>query len=284
LSETESATASVSAADEVELVDGRIEPRDRGLAYGDGLFETMRWSAGRVPLLDRHFARLAEGARRLGISLPDLADLGAAIAGAAPADGDAVVKLVVTRGAGSRGYGLPKDAVPTAFALIEPWMPRVPADPEGLSLVWCRTQLAAQPALAGIKHLNRLEQVLARAEWDDPAIDEGLLCDPSGHVVCATAANLFAVIDGRLWTPDVSHSGVAGVARGVLLDERVLGAEVRPIARAVLESADEIFLTNALAGVRPVVRLGTRRLKPGEVTRAAVAVLARLGLRSGWAW
>jgi 4-amino-4-deoxychorismate lyase len=265
------------------LVDGRIDPRDRGLAYGDGLFETMRWSAGRVPLLDRHLARLADGARRLGISLPDLGGLEAAIAGAAPADGVAVVKLVVTRGVGSRGYGPPKDAVPTAFARVEPWTPRATADPEGLSLVWCRMRLALQPALAGIKHLNRLEQVLARGEWDDPAIDEGLLCDPSGHVVCATAANLFAVIDGRLVTPDVSHAGVAGVSRGVLLDAPALGAAVRPIAREVLESADEIFLTNALSGVRPVVRLGTRRWQPGAAARAAAAILARHGLESGWA-
>lgn len=264
------------------LVDGRLDPRDRGLAYGDGLFETMRWSAGRVPLLDRHLARLAEGARRLGIRLPDFAGLGTSIAGVAPAEGDAVVKLVVTRGVGGRGYAPPQHAMPTAFAWVEPWTPRTSADPEGLSLVWCRMRLAVQPALAGLKHLNRLEQVLARAEWDDPAIDEGLLCDPSGHVVCATAANLFAVIDGRLVTPDVSHAGVAGVARGVLLDDPALGALVRPIAREALESADELFLSNALAGVRPVARLGTRRWRPGAAARAAVAVLARHGLESGW--
>jgi len=265
------------------LVDGRIDPRDRGLAYGDGLFETMRWSAGRVPLLDRHLARLADGARRLGIELPNLGGLEAAIARAAPADRDAVVKLVVTRGVGTRGYQPPKELEPTAFATVEPWTPRASADPAGLSLIWCRMRLAWQPVLAGIKHLNRLEQVLARAEWDDPAIDEGLLCDPSGHVVCATAANLFAVIDGRLVTPDVSYAGVAGVARGVLLDAAALGAEVRPIAREVLEAADEIFLTNALHGVRPVVRLGTRRWQPGAAARAAAAILARHGLESGWA-
>jgi 4-amino-4-deoxychorismate lyase len=262
------------------LVDGRLDPRDRGLAYGDGLFETMRWSGGRVPLLARHLARLADGARRLGIALPDLASFEAAVSAVAPANADAMVKLVVTRGVGPRGYASPKDPSPTAFALVETWAPRAIADPEGLSLVWCRVRLAAQPALAGIKHLNRLEQVLARAEWDDPTIDEGLLCDPSGHVVCATAANLFAVIDGRLVTPDVSHAGVAGVARGVLLDEPALAPVVRQIPREALDAAEELFLTNALAGVRPVVRLGECRWRAGEAAREAARVLARHGLES----
>lgn len=260
--------------------DGRLDPRDRGLAYGDGLYETMRWTHGRLPLLRSHLARLRDGARRLGIPLPDLGDLEAAIAPAAPAGIDAVVKLVVTRGVGARGYAAPRDPVPVVFALVEPWVPRPSADPDGLSLVWCRLQLGVQPALAGIKHLNRLEQVLARAEWDDPAVDEGLLCDPSGHVLCATAANLFAVIDGRLLTPDLHGAGVAGVARALLLSEPALAIDVRAISRVALETADEVFLTNALAGVQPAARLGTRRWRPGDAARAAARVLAGHGLAS----
>lgn len=264
------------------LADGRIDPRDRGLAYGDGLYETMRWTHGRLPLLGPHLARLLDGAHRLGIPLPDLGDLEAVIAPAVPVGIDAVVKLVVTRGVGARGYAAPRDPAPVAFALVEPWVPRPSNDPDGLSLVWCRLQLAVQPALAGIKHLNRLEQVLARAEWNDPAVDEGLLCDPSGHVLCATAANLFAVIDGRLLTPDLRGAGVAGVARALLLAEPALAVEVRDIARATLESADEVFLTNALTGVRPVIRLGARRWRPGNAARSAAAVLAGHGLESGF--
>lgn len=261
------------------LVDGRVDPRDRGLAYGDGLYETMRWSGDRVPLLARHLVRLAAGARRLGIVLPDLSGLASDLARVAPAGSEAVVKLIVTRGLGPRGYAPPPTPSPTAFALIEPFASRAPVDPAGLSLLWCCTRLAPQPTLAGIKHLNRLEQVLARAEWDDPAIDEGLLCDPSDHVVCATAANLFAVIDGRLVTPDLSHAGVAGVARGVLLD--ALDVAIRPIGKAEIDAASEVFLTNAVHGVRPVSRIDARRYAPGIAFAAAVEALARAGLDSG---
>ncbi len=258
------------------LIDGRLDPRDRGVAYGDGVFETMRWTGGRIPLLQWHLARLAGGVGRLGIRLPDLSGLEAAIADATPVAGDAVVRLVVTRGVGPRGYAPPRDALATAFALIEPWLPRRTADPEGLVLRWCQLRLAPQPALAGIKHLNRLEQVLARAEWDDPTIDEGLLCDPSGHVVCATAANLFAVIDGRLVTPDVSRVGVAGVARAIVRD--ALDVEVRSLPSAELDRATEVFLTNAVRGVMRVARIDARRFAPGPVARAAAEALARNGL------
>jgi 4-amino-4-deoxychorismate lyase len=137
-------------------------------------------------------------------------------------------------------------------------------------------RLASQPALAGIKHLNRLEQVLARAEWDDPAIDEGLLCDASGHVVCATAANLFAVIDGRLVTPDVSHAGVAGVARAIVVD--ALAAEVRRVSADDIERASEVFLTNALRGVMRVARIDARRFGSGPLAAEAARALARAGL------
>lgn len=255
------------------LVEGRVDPRDRGLAYGDGLYETMRWSNGRIPLLERHLARLVGAAARLGLPLPERGVLERAVAGAGVDLADAAVKLVVTRGVGPRGYAPPQPASATAFALVAAWTP--PAS-RGLVLRRCELTLAPQPALAGLKHLNRLEQVLARAEWDDPAIDEGLLCDPSGHVVCATAANLFAVIDRRLVTPDLSRAGVAGVARAIVCE--ALDVEVRALPFAALERASEVFLTNALRGVMPVARIGAWRYAPGPATRAAAAALARAGL------
>jgi 4-amino-4-deoxychorismate lyase len=256
--------------------DDRVDPRDRGLAYGDGLFETMRWHDGRIPLLDRHLQRLRLGAQRLALALPELGDIAGIVGPTLDRVSDAVVKLVVTRGVGRRGYASPDTPQPTAFLLVDSFAPRRPMDPRGLTLHWCETRLAIQPLLAGIKHINRLEQVLARAEWAGSVIDEGLMCDPSDHVVCAVSNNVFAVLDGCLVTPAIDHAGVAGVARAVLMD--ALDVIVRQVSRAEFASATEVFLCNAVHGAWPVIRLGGRALDPGPMARAAAAALATAGL------
>ncbi|MCM2355929.1 MAG: aminodeoxychorismate lyase [Arenimonas sp.] len=230
------------------------DPADRGLAYGDGLFETMRVSGAAVPWWDAHLARLAHGAQRLGIPTPDadwLAGEAAALLAEAPAE--AVLKLVLTRGAGGRGYSLPEVTVPTVVLSVHP----LPAPFDGpLTLRWCDLRLALQPRLAGLKHLNRLEQVLARAEWNDPAIHEGLMLDAAGRVTCATAANVFALVGGRWLTPALHEAGVAGIARGWVLANvpEAAEAELRP---ADIESAGALFLCNAVRGILPVGRLGS---------------------------
>lgn len=226
---------------------------DRGAAYGDGLFETMRAHAGEVPWWGRHWERLARGAQRLCIALP----------GRERVEGEAlrllegrngVLKLVVTRGSGGRGYAPPAEAEPT-WALSRHSLPD--ASPiGGLVLRWCALRLGVQPALAGIKHCNRLEQVLARAEWTDLDVHEGLLLDTDGHVVCATAANVFVLRDGRWHTPAVDRCGVAGVCRAWALER--LDADVRRLSMADVEQADAVFVCNAVRGILPVARLGDR--------------------------
>lgn len=262
--------------------ENRIDPRDRGLAYGDGLFETMRWHDGRIPLLDRHLERLGHGAQRLALALPEFGDIEDRVGPALDGVSDAVVKLVVTRGVGQRGYASPASPQPTAFLQVDSFARRRPLDPRGLALQWCETRLAVQPLLAGIKHLNRLEQVLARAEWSAPDIDEGLMCDPSGHVVCAVSNNVFAVLDGRVVTPAVDLAGVAGVARAVLME--ALDVTVRQVSRAEFASATEIFVCNAVHGAWPVIRLGDRALEPGPMVRSASAALAAAGLPPEIVW
>jgi 4-amino-4-deoxychorismate lyase len=151
--------------------------------------------------------------------------------------------------------------------------PKPRNDPEdGIVVRMCDTPLGLNPRLAGLKHLNRLEQVLASAEWDDPGIAEGLMSSLDGRIVCATAANVFLVRDGRLVTPAIRDCGVAGVMRGVVLDaarELALEVEVTDVAATALAAADELFLTNAITGVRPVGEvLGVRRYTaPGPITR-----------------
>ena len=234
-----------------------IDPRNRGLAYGDGLFETMRAHRGKLPLWPRHLARLREGARRLGIALPSIECIEARIAEAIGSCGAGVLKLLVTRGEGGRGYAPPVDSPPAWLLSLH----QVPAPPRsGLRLHWCETRLALQPALAGIKHCNRLEQVLARAEVDRAGCDEGLMLDMAGIPTCAAAANLLVLRDGRWSTPRVEACGVAGVLRGWLLDQGV--AEIADHSPEAVECADALALCNAVRGILPVAVLGARAWAP----------------------
>lgn len=265
------------------LVDGRpalaVAADDRGLAYGDGLFETIRFVAGAAPLWAGHMARLARGALRLRLAAPAAAVWAAEAARVA--DGrDCVVKLVLTRGSG-RGYGA---AAASGARRIVQRLPLPAFDPEayrhGLRLRWCRLRLAEQPALAGLKHLNRLEQVLARSEWRDRRIDEGLCMAADGRVVCATAANVFIVRDGTVATPALDRCGVAGVARAFLLARarRRWPVVVTALRPADLEAADEVFLCNAVRGVMPVRALARWRWRPGPVAAALGYTLAARGI------
>lgn len=239
---------------------------DRGQAYGDALFETLRAHRGELPWWDAHWARLSGGAQRLGLALPDPQQVRAEAADLL-AGGDAVLKLILSRGAGGRGYAPPARVEPVWTLSRHPLPP--PARRGGLRLRWCELRLAEQPALAGLKHCNRLEQVLARAEWDDPEIDEGLLRNAADEVVCATAANVF-VLHGQRWTtPPLERCGVAGVCRQHLIG--LGGARIAPLTAADLQCADAVFLCNAVRGILPVARLGERHWAP----HPAVAGLRR---------
>lgn len=252
---------------------GAVPVNDRGLAYGDGLFETMRTHQGRVPWWDAHWSRLAHGAARLRLPLPDRAQVARqaeAMLADEGSDASSVLKLVVTRGAGGRGYMPAADSAPL-------WMlsrHRLPSPPRkgGLQLRWCTTRLALQPALAGLKHCNRLEQVLARGEWSDAEIDEGLVQDMDGHVVSATAANLFVLRDGGWHTPPVDRCGVAGVCRAWLLST-CAGQETRMGVHEI-ETADAVVLCNAVRGILPVARLGDRAWSPHHQVRTLRGHLA----------
>ena len=230
---------------------------DRGLAYGDGLFETMRAHEGDVHWWTAHWRRLERGAHALGIALPDQA--GVRHEAQALLDGaGGVLKLIVTRGVGGRGYA-PFDANSPHWILSRHDAPPT-APAEGLALRWCDTRLAVQPALAGIKHCNRLEQVLARVEWRDADIHEGLMRSTEGDVVSATAANLFVLHDGHWTTPAVDCCGIAGVCREWAID--ALQAREARLAVTEVEAAEAVFLCNAARGILPVARLGARLWRP----------------------
>lgn len=256
-----------------------ISVDDRGLQYGDGLFETMSAQDGRVRNFERHMERLAEGGRRLGFAVPDPKLIADECERALTGLGAGSVKLMVTRGPGPRSYRPP--AEPAVTRIVVSSAPKPRNDPEdGIVVRLCETPLGLNPRLAGLKHLNRLEQVLACAEWNDPGIAEGLMSSVDGRLVCATAANVFLVRSGRLVTPAIRDCGVAGVMRGRVLEAaRELGidAEVIDVRPEDLAAADEVFLTNAITGVRPVGEvLGVRRYGgAGEVTRALLELTTR---------
>ncbi len=243
------------------LVNGRegahVDPMDRGLHYGDGLFETMAVQGGGVRFLDWHLERLADGAARLAIPLPDMRTLRAEIAAVSAAGG--VVKLILTRGAGERGYRPPPRPEPTRMIFGLPWPTPAPAAwTGGVRVGWCRTRLGRNPRLAGIKHLNRLEQVLARAEWDDAAMAEALMMDDRGHAICGTQTNLFARIAGRWTTPVLDQCGVAGVMRRAFITWAAARGDPvieRELPAAELAGAAALLLTNAVIGAWPVREL-----------------------------
>jgi len=234
---------------------GGLPADDRGLAYGDGVFRTMRVRAGEPLWWRDHYAKLADDARALDLPCPEDALLLDEVRRAA-AGQDGVAKLILTRGSGERGYAPP--ALPQGTRVVTFGTAAGSAGASDITVRWCRLRLAAQPRLAGIKHLNRLENVLARAEWHDPEVHEGLLCDDTEAVVSGVSSNLFIVRSGGLLTPELGRCGVAGVARGrILRAARAQGVdvEVTRITPAMLLDAEAVMLCNAVQGVRRVARL-----------------------------
>lgn len=237
---------------------GSVDAMDRGLAYGDGVFRTLRTEDGQPLWWRDHYAKLAADCAALMLACPDESGLHAEVCRAAEA-GQGVVKIVVTRGTGARGYAPPLGQAATRIVMSAPLPVHAQVHaPDDIAARWCALRLARQPRLAGIKHLNRLENVLARAEWDDPAIVEGLLRDDSGAVIGGVMSNLLLAKNGELLTPEVSQCGVAGVARTRVLRaaaRRGIRTRIERVLPAAILAADEVMICNSVIGVRRVARL-----------------------------
>lgn len=243
-----------------------IATSDRGLNYGDGLFETALVRDGVVRFLPSHLARLQEGCDRLGIAYPGDAVLSGDIGKLLESAREGVLKVVVTRGQGARGYRPSADASPTRIVALHP-LPAANSS-DGLTVRWCDVRLSRNAMLAGIKHLNRLEQVLAQREWDDPAIGEGLMLDTEGELVCGTSSNLFVVRNGALFTSDLRFCGVRGVMRAQVLHaaERLgVATHEEPLWPEDLLEASEVFVTNAVRGIRSIVALDSSSWPAGPM-------------------
>jgi 4-amino-4-deoxychorismate lyase len=258
------------------LVDGQpamgLSVLDRGLHYGDGLFETIACRNAEACFLELHLQRLAEGCGRLDLRYADFPPLAAKIRELAATQTRSIIKLILTRGsATARGYGATGDERAHTVLLQYRWPPEDPAPWErGVVARSATGRLGENPLLAGLKHLNRLEQVLIRAEWTDPLIQEALVFSSSGWLVSGTMSNVFLVRDSRIMTPAITHAGIRGVMRRVVINAAQRGGvEVTEMAldAAAVHGAEEIFLTNARIGIWPVRALDGRARAVGPVTR-----------------
>ncbi len=248
-----------------------INVSDRGFQYGDGLFETIEARDGRAVFLERHLERLSTGCVRLHIPFPGAELLRFELKQLCDSSDRAILKIIVTRGSGGRGYRQPEVIEPSRVLSLHPY-PDYPETYQQLGVVarFCTSRLGLNPALAGIKHLNRLEQVMARSEWTDPTIQEGLMLDISGHVIEGTMTNLFYIKNNSLYTATLANSGVAGIMRGIIM---ALAAEQSvPVIEHLytqdeLLAADELFVCNSIIGIWPIKQIGTTHFSVGPITR-----------------
>jgi 4-amino-4-deoxychorismate lyase len=270
---------------EVVLVNGipdrQVAPLDRAVHFGDGLFETIACRRGRPRFLSLHLERLELGCTRLGIDPGNLDDLRGEVRALAREVDSAIVKVLVTRGTAlARGYAVTGREKATRITLRYAWPSETAsASQDGVQVRTAAMRLGENPALAGLKHCNRLEQVLARREWTDPDISEALLFSSSDRLVSGTMSNVFIVQGSRLRTPRVDLCGVAGVMRHVVLREAAnAGIPVQEdvLSAEDLRSANELFLTNARIGIWPVRAHDGRPISPGPLTRRLQQLIAPL--------
>ncbi|MDJ0938929.1 MAG: aminodeoxychorismate lyase [Woeseiaceae bacterium] len=257
---------------------------DRGLLYGDGLFETIAVRDGTPRLLDLHLARLADGCGRLGIEMPAAnileRDIERALA-LCTADWRAcTLKLVITAGEGPRGYRRAPGTRPESLVGVFP-SASLPDYEQGVAVMTCRTRASIQPDLAGLKTLARLDQVLARREWDTAGTWEGLMFDADEQLTCGTMTNVFLVNGNTISTPLLDRSGVAGIMRRhlmTLLGAQSIECREERLRSDDLSAADEVFLCNSQVGAVPVRSIDERTLEPGEATRSVMALLGYNGV------
>jgi 4-amino-4-deoxychorismate lyase len=257
------------------LINGKhvsqVESCDRGLHYGDGLFETIAIVNSQPRFWQRHLARLSSGCETLMLPMVPVKLLRDEIDYLIKGKQRAVLKILLTRGCGGRGYTMPDECKPTRILSLHPW-PDYPGSYSvgGVHVHLCHTQLYEDRRLSGIKHLNRLPQVMASHEWQQAACQEGFMFYPDDTLAEGTRTNIFMVKQGELLTPALNRGGVNGIMRGVVMDiAEQLGLAVRQaeVPRQELADMDEVFICNSLIGIWPVIQAGDWHWQVGNITR-----------------
>ena len=253
-----------------------ISPLDRGFAYGDGVFRTMVIRSGLPVNWPLHYQKLVADCAAIGIVCPSAELLMSDFLQLfsiedVDSEKQEVAKIMITRGEGERGYKPPAVTTPTRV-IIKSAMPQYAKESYagGVQLHVCNTRLSSQVKLAGVKHLNRLENILARMEWRDEDIFDGVLLDQQGGVIECTMSNIFARFDKVLVTPDLSECGVAGITRQRICDVSSalnLTAEVAPLSLSRMLQADELIICNSLYGAFQVSKIGDTTWAPQALAK-----------------
>ncbi len=251
----------------------QISLQDRAFAYGDGLFATMRVdSQGQVQFLDCHLAKAAQGALRLGFDWQLSETSRVLLLRLAKENPNTCIKLQISRGVGGRGYSAPVNPIINEVLSVH----SIPAhyqvwQQQGISLKQSELQLGMQPRLAGIKHCNRLEQVLIKSQDLPQEFDDFWVSDIQGNVIEASMANLFVLIDGHWHTPSLAYAGVAGMMRRQVIQALIeLGHNVRlgPVTIEQVKQANTLLMTNSLLGVVGVRRIDDSLIPSDELSQS----------------
>lgn len=253
---------------------------DRGLLYGDGVWETIGVVQGKPQWLEWHLQRLQTGLQALGIQPLEWDDFQQNILLACAGQDRAILKLIITRGTGQRGYNPNATSPPTRILQLTPWAEYPSAyTATGIRLTLCATRLAHQPRLAGFKHLNRLEQVLARAEFGND-YQEGLVRDYHDNVIEGTMSNLFILDeDGTVSTPVLTQCGITGIMRRYIiqtLEKFSVECHIRALTLSDVEQAQALFMTNSLIGLWPVREFSGKQYNIPPLLRELQAAIQTL--------
>ena len=263
------------------LINGKfvdeLAAHDRGLHYGDGLFETITVENMQLLCWDEHLKRLERGCIKLNIAVPDKNLLKNEVSALINTESQGVIKIIISRGQGGRGYKILENIAPTRIISLYPWLYKYDQNSSsGVKTRICKYRYAKNPLLAGIKHLNRLEQILARSEWNDDSIAEGIVMDSENYIIEGTMSNIFCIIGKTLYTPDLSACGIEGIVRGKIIElasNLKFNVEIKKIPLGFLMNAEEIFMCNSIIGVWPVNIIDETKFSKHKKTQNIIKTL-----------
>ena len=263
------------------LINGKfvdeLAAHDRGLHYGDGLFETITVENMQLLCWDEHLKRLERGCIKLNIAVPDKNLLKNEVSALINTESQGVIKIIISRGQGGRGYKILENIAPTRIISLYPWSYQYDQNSSsGVKTRICKYRYAKNPFLAGIKHLNRLEQILARSEWNDNSIAEGIVMDSENYIIEGTMSNIFCIIGKTLYTPDLSACGIEGIVRGKIIElasNLKFNVEIKKISLGFLMNAEEIFMCNSIIGVWPVNIIDETKFSKHKKTQNIIKTL-----------
>ena len=263
------------------LINGKfvdeLAAHDRGLHYGDGLFETITVENMQLLCWDEHLKRLERGCIKLNIAVPDKNLLKNEASALINTESQGVIKIIISRGQGGRGYKILENIAPTRIISLYPWSYQYDQNSSsGVKTRICKYRYAKNQLLAGIKHLNRLEQILARSEWNDNSIAEGIVMDSENYIIEGTMSNIFCIIGKTLYTPDLSACGIEGIVRGKIIElasNLKFNVEIKKMPLEFLMNAEEIFMCNSIIGVWPVNIIDETKFSKHKKTQNIIKTL-----------